>query len=155
MCDLRLPSDENVADYATLVDVWEANNAKIVTWFNNFVTHSIGTQLANCDIGKEVWEPLERLYTQSNFFKQYQLEIDIRMLWQNGMSIQEFYYDMSSLWDKLTLTESAELRVVVAYISRREEQRLVQFLMALHDDFEGLHGAILHHSSLPHVDLIL
>jgi hypothetical protein len=29
-----------------LIDTLEANNAKIITWINNFVEHSIGTQLA-------------------------------------------------------------------------------------------------------------
>jgi len=26
-----------------LIDAWEANNAKIITWINNSVEHSIGT----------------------------------------------------------------------------------------------------------------
>ena len=81
--------------------------------------------------------------------------MDIRALRQNGLSIQEFYFAMSSLWDQLALTESAELRAVAAYISRREEQRLVQFLMALRDAFEGLRGAILHRSPLPSVDSVV
>jgi hypothetical protein len=28
--------------YAALIDVWEANNVKIITWINNYVEHSIG-----------------------------------------------------------------------------------------------------------------
>ena len=149
------PSDEKAEDFATSVDAWEAENTKIITWINNSVTYSIGAQLAKYETAKEVWGHLERLYTQSNFAKQYQLEMDIRALRQNGLSIQEFYSAMSSLWDQLALTESAELRAVAAYISRREEQRLVQFLMALRDDFEGLRGAILHRSPLPSVDSVV
>ncbi|KAI5444904.1 hypothetical protein KIW84_013254 [Lathyrus oleraceus] len=34
--------------------------------------------------------------------------------------------------------ESTKLKVVKPYIDQREEQRLVQFLMALRDDFEVL-----------------
>ena len=29
--------------YTTLIDIWEANKAKIIIWINNFVEHSIGT----------------------------------------------------------------------------------------------------------------
>ncbi|GFS39969.1 hypothetical protein Acr_00g0065880 [Actinidia rufa] len=58
------------------------------------------------------------------------------------MGIQEFYLAMSDLWDQLALTESAELQGSAPYIARREEQRLVQFLMALRDDFEGLREEI-------------
>jgi hypothetical protein len=55
----------------------------------------------------------------------------------------------------LALTESAELKTCGAYIERREQQRLIQFLTALSSDFEGLRGLIQHHSSLPSVDSIV
>jgi hypothetical protein len=137
------------------IDTWEANNAKIITWINNSVEHSIGTQLAKYETAKEVWDHLQRLFTQSNFAKQYQLENDIRALHQKNMSIQEFYSAMTDLWDQLALTESAELKACGAYIERREQQRLVQFLTALRSDFEGLRGSILHRSPLPSVDSVV
>lgn len=37
---------------------------------------------------------------------------------------------------------------------QREEQRFVQFLMVLRDDFEGLHGSILHRNPLSNVDSV-
>jgi len=54
-----------------LIDTLEANNAKIITWINNSVEHSIGTQLAKYEIINEVCDHLQRLFTQSNFAKQY------------------------------------------------------------------------------------
>jgi hypothetical protein len=39
---------------AILIDTWEANNAKIITWINNFVEHSIGTQLAKYEQQKRI-----------------------------------------------------------------------------------------------------
>jgi len=138
-----------------LIDTWEANYAKIITWINNSVEHSIGTQLVKYETAKEVWDHLQRLFTQSNFAKQYQSENDIRALHQKNMSIQEFYYAMTDLWDQLALTESAELKACGAYIERREQQRLVQFLTALRSDFKGLRGSILHRSPLPSVDSVV
>ena len=58
--------DERFAEQSDLLD---ANNSKIITWVNNSVQQSIGFQLAKYERGKEVWEHLERLYTQSNFAK--------------------------------------------------------------------------------------
>jgi len=55
----------------------------------------------------------------------------------------------------LALTESAELKACGAYIKRRDQQRLIQFLTALHSDFEGLRGSILHRSPLPSVDSVV
>ena len=67
-------------NYATELDTWEANNSKIITWIINSVELSIGARLAKYEMTKEVWDHLQRLYTQSNFAKEYQLEIDIRAL---------------------------------------------------------------------------
>jgi hypothetical protein len=38
------------------------------------------------------------------------------------MSIHEFYFVMTDLWDQLALTELAELKTCGAYIERREHQ---------------------------------
>ena len=43
-------------NYGVELDKWEANNAKIITWINNFVEHSIGTQLAKYEMTNEVWD---------------------------------------------------------------------------------------------------
>jgi hypothetical protein len=46
-----------------LIDAWKPNNAKIITWINNFVEHSIGTQLTKYETTKEVWDHLQKLLT--------------------------------------------------------------------------------------------
>ena len=97
-----IPKNTKKGD-VVLIDIWEANNVKIITWINNYVEHSIGTQLTKYETVKEVWDNLQMLFTQSNFAKQYQLENDIRALHQKNMSIQEFYSTMTDLWDQLTL----------------------------------------------------
>jgi hypothetical protein len=150
------PTDKKDADkYAEILKTWNRNNSKVITWINNSVSQSIGMQLAKFDTAQEVWEHLKRLYEQSNFAKRYKLESDIRDLKQNNMTVHEFYSSMTNLWDQLALMESPELKVVKAYTDHREEQRLVQLLMALRDDFEGLRGAILHRNPLPKVDSVV
>ncbi|MCI23885.1 hypothetical protein A2U01_0045068, partial [Trifolium medium] len=80
------------------------------------------------------------------------VESDIRDLKQNNMTITEFYSAMTNLWDQVVLMESSELKVVKAYTNHREEQHLVQLLMALGDDFEGFRGVIFHRIPIPSVD---
>jgi len=63
-----VPKNTEKGDTAS-IDAWKANNAKIITWINNSVEHSIGTQLAKYEKAKEVWDHLQRLFTQSNFAK--------------------------------------------------------------------------------------
>jgi len=91
-----IPKNTEEGD-VTLINTWEANNAKIITWINNFIEHSISTQLAKNETVKEIKDHLQRLFTQSNFAKQYQLENDIRAIHQKNMSIQKFYSAMTDL----------------------------------------------------------
>ena len=92
---------------------------------------------------------------RSNFAVQYQLEADIRSLSQNDRNIQDFYSEITALWDQLAMTEDAELRSFAPYIARREVQRLVQLLMALRPEYEHCRASILHRTPLPSVDSVL
>ncbi|XP_070679424.1 uncharacterized protein [Malus domestica] len=131
------------------------NNSKIITWINNSVDLTIGMQLAKFSTCKEVWDHLAKLYTKANFAKRYQLEMEIRAIQQGDKSIQVFYNEMTNLWDQLALTEPKGLGIVELYCQYREEQRLVQFLMPLRDEFETLRSSILHRTHLPSVDSVL
>jgi hypothetical protein len=53
--------------------------------------------LAKYETSNEVCDHLQRLFEQSNFAKQYQLENDIRALHQKKMNIQEFYSAMTNI----------------------------------------------------------
>jgi hypothetical protein len=48
-----VPKNTEERDVA-LIDAWEANNVKIITWINNSIEHSIGMQLAKYETTKEV-----------------------------------------------------------------------------------------------------
>lgn len=71
------------------------------------------------------------------------------------MSIQEFYSMMSVLWDWLALTELTSLHNNAKYLARREGKHLIQFLIALRDDFEGLWGNILHRHPHPFINAVV
>ena len=85
---LGKPLDQKTEKCIEQLDAWETNNAKIITWVNNSVKHSIDTQLAKYEKAKEVQDHLTRLYTQSNFAKQYQLDSNIRILEQKSVNVQ-------------------------------------------------------------------
>ena len=79
------------------------------------------------------------------------LKMSIRDTRHNDKSIQEFYNEMMSYWDQLTLMEPVVLQIIDEYVQYREKKKLVQFLMALRDQFKPLCGAILHRSPLSSV----
>ena len=55
----------------------------------------------------------------------------------------------------MAVTEPAKLSTKKPNYTFREEQRLVQFFMALKDDFVGLRGSSLHRYPLPFIDVVV
>lgn len=143
--------DPKHADYVTAFAKWELENARVLTWFHNSVEPTIGMNFSKYDTAKEVWDYLQGMYLHSDFAKEYELESSIRAAKQHGKSIQDFYNEMTQYWDQLALMEPEEMHSPVL-IEYRERRRLVQFLMALRDQFEPLRGAMLHRSPRPTVD---
>ncbi|KAK3008451.1 hypothetical protein RJ639_013548 [Escallonia herrerae] len=65
-----------------------------------------------------------------------------------GQSINTFLSQMHSIWDQLALSEPKWDYNVdnQKFTIHRDRQRLVQFLMALTDDFESVRASLLHRS---------
>ncbi|TXG71324.1 hypothetical protein EZV62_006259 [Acer yangbiense] len=143
--------DSKVADYLKLNKRWLLGNAKILTWINNSVENCIGVQLMKFDLAKDAWDYLGGLFKQSNFARRYQLEMDIRAAKQGELSIQEFFSYMTEIWDQLTLMDPKECTSLPAYQKLCEERKLVEFLMALRDDFEAVRGSMIHRNPLPNL----
>ncbi|KAG5534298.1 hypothetical protein RHGRI_022431 [Rhododendron griersonianum] len=106
-----MPAFENV------LDEWDMDNSKIITWIANSGCVSVSIQL--------------------------------------GQSVSYFYSEMPIIWDELTLMEPQQTVDAELYYEFREETRLVQFLMALKDDFEAVRASTLHRSPLLSVDAVL
>lgn len=153
--ELLRPTKDDSENYADFLSVWDLNNSKIITWINNSIEYSIRAQLTKYGTAQEVWDHLRRLYTQPNLAKQYQIESDIRAIGKKNLSILELYSAMTNLWNELALMEPTELQTFQPYVNHREEQRLVQFLMALCNDFNGLRSSILHRNPVPSVDSVV
>lgn len=66
--------------------------------------------------------------------------------------MKDLYNVMTGILDQLATEEPSDWSSVDSYRKSREEQRLVQFLMALRDEFEPLRGDILLRSPLPTVN---
>ncbi|XP_077252405.1 uncharacterized protein LOC143891755 [Tasmannia lanceolata] len=132
------------------------NNNKILTWITNTVSPSISMQFGRFDTAKDVWDFLSRRYVQSDCARKYKLEQDLRLLQhQKGQSLSDFHSQMTVIWDELVLMEPKWTTNAELWYNYQEEMRLVQFLMALQDDYETICATILHRSPLPTVDTTL
>ena len=70
--------------------------------------------------------------------------MDIREAKQGDRSIQSFFSYMTKIWDQLALMDPPELTYLTVYQKLCQEERLIEFLMAFRDDFESLHGSLIH-----------
>lgn len=55
------PIDTKVEKYANLLEAWDANNSKIITWLKNYMIHSIGYQSVEHENVNDVCDNLTRL----------------------------------------------------------------------------------------------
>ncbi|XP_028114168.1 uncharacterized protein LOC114312155 [Camellia sinensis] len=149
------PSDPKQEEYLPSCDTWDCDNAQVLTWFHNSVDDRIGMMFSKYSTAKEVWDYLQSVYHQSNFAKRYELETTIQGARQRDLSIQDFYIEMTGLWDQLVLMEPSSLKTLDVYVEFRKQGRLVQFLTALSPQYEAIRSGILHHSPLPSVDAIV
>uniref|UniRef100_A0A2N9EGE2 Reverse transcriptase Ty1/copia-type domain-containing protein n=1 Tax=Fagus sylvatica TaxID=28930 RepID=A0A2N9EGE2_FAGSY len=82
---------------------------------------------------------LAKRYSSSHGTREYQLSIEQYQIRQDsGQSINDFFACFQFIWDQLDLADPPwdTPNDAMKYATRRDQMRLYQFLMALHDDYE-------------------
>ena len=145
-------ADEDQEAFAEKLEEWDSQNHQIITWCRNTSTPSIHLQFGRFKNAKEVWDHLKQRYTISDLSHQYQLLKDLSNLkQQSGQPVYEFLAQMEIIWNQLascepSLKDATDLKT---YETHRNRIRLIQFLMALTDDYEPVRASLLHQNPLP------
>ncbi|KAG9447646.1 hypothetical protein H6P81_013774 [Aristolochia fimbriata] len=140
------------------VDEWEINNSKALTLLVSSVSSSINFQIGKFDCAHDAWVFLKKLYMSTNFAQIYKLAMDLHSLRQMpNQSISDFYAQMSFLCDQLAnMDPKFEYEVdIVIFQKYIEEAHLVQFFMALRDEYDSIRPSMLHKTPLPSVESAL
>ena len=148
-------ASESDEDFTTRLIDWDSKHHQILTWFRNTTIPSIFALFGSFDEAKGAWDMLASRYSSVDGAHEYQLLFELFHLRQEpGQSINDFLARMQFLWNQIDVSDpiwkdptDAEM-----YVTRRDQHRLHQFLMALHDDFEPVHVQLLHRSPLPTLD---
>uniref|UniRef100_A0A2N9EQR3 Retrovirus-related Pol polyprotein from transposon TNT 1-94-like beta-barrel domain-containing protein n=1 Tax=Fagus sylvatica TaxID=28930 RepID=A0A2N9EQR3_FAGSY len=125
---------------------WDSNNHQILTWLRNTSIPSISNLLGNFDDARTAWDMLAKRYSSSHGTREYQLSIEQYQIRQDpGQSINDFFARFQFIWDQLDLSDPPwdTPNDAMKYATRRDQMRLYQFLMALHDDYEPVRDAAL------------
>ena len=101
---------------------------------------------------------LAKKYSSPHGTQEYQLSIEQYQIRQDpGQSINNFFARFQFIWDQLDLADPPwdTPNDAMKYATRRDQMRLYQFLMALHDDYESVSGQFLHQIPTPSLDATL
>jgi hypothetical protein len=137
---------------------WNSNNHQILTWLRNTSIPSISNLLGNFDDARTAWDMLAKRYSSSHGTREYQLSIEQYQIRQNpGQYINDFFARFQFIWDQLDLSDPPwdTPNDAMKYATRRDQMRLYQFLMALHEDYEPVRGQLLHQLPTPSLDAAL
>ncbi|CAN0925637.1 Transcription termination factor MTERF5, chloroplastic [Linum grandiflorum] len=131
---------------AKVKDDWEANNAQVISWILSSIDPGIALSLRGFTSASATWKHLTDLYTQTNASRKFDIEFEIASLQQGDRDISSYYQAVVTLWtehDLLTasLVSSAASSEV---LKERASSRLMQFLMCLRPEYEGIRAPILH-----------
>ncbi|KAL5762227.1 hypothetical protein ACOSP7_018491 [Xanthoceras sorbifolium] len=143
---------ETDAKFFERLDDWDSKHHQIITWFRNTSVQSINLQFGRFETATSLWDFLATRYTASDLSHQYQLLRTIHQLRQEpGQSIADFHSKMQFIWDQLALSEPTwtDTTDAIKFTTYKDQQHLIQFLMALHDTFEPTRASLLHRHPLP------
>nr|XP_017242655.1 PREDICTED: uncharacterized protein LOC108214919 isoform X3 [Daucus carota subsp. sativus] len=156
--DFTIPTkekDETDSKFKDRIEEWDVKNHQAITYFRNSSVSKINLQFGNYETAKEIWDLLASRYTVSDLSHQYQIMSSLnKQKQESGQPVADFLSQIQSLWDQLTLSEPKWLHTddATLYQTYRDQQRLIQFLMALTPDFEPVRAALLHRVPLPSLE---
>uniref|UniRef100_A0A2N9GAS3 Uncharacterized protein n=1 Tax=Fagus sylvatica TaxID=28930 RepID=A0A2N9GAS3_FAGSY len=138
--------DEDDTKFTDLLKDWDCKNHQIITWFRHSTVPTIHQQFGRYDNAKDVWIFSVVTILLPGLSHEYQLwGLLVNMKQAPRQWINEFFSGMQSIWDQLEQSAHIFKDPINATIlaTKRDQFRLIQFLMALTSEFEPVLTALL------------
>jgi hypothetical protein len=150
--------DEDDTKFTDCLEDWDCKNHQIITWFYHSTVPTIHQQFGRYDNAKDVWDLLSRHYTTVGLSHKYQLwGLLVNMKQAPRQPINEFLSGMQSIWDQLEQSARIvnDLADATILATKRDQFRLIQFLMALTFEFKPVHATLLQQIPLPTLEFAI
>lgn len=126
----------------------------IISWLLHSIEPEIAESMMYCLTTQEIWEELEPRYGKANGAKIYQLQKEISITTQGNQSVSSYFAKLKAMWDKYSIIVSipcCTCQSGPAMSKLLQDQKLMQFLMGLNDDYKVVRGNVLMMTPLPSV----
>ncbi|CAL1408190.1 unnamed protein product [Linum trigynum] len=129
---------------------WNQNDARLRFWLLGCVDASTCLSLRLFPTANRMWRHLTALYSTVNPARQFEVQMALARLEQGDKSVTEYFNLAQELWTEQDLIQAA-LRphaLTEETIEERQRTRILEFLMRLRPDFEGVRSALLNKEEL-------
>ncbi|KAK2994361.1 hypothetical protein RJ640_017873 [Escallonia rubra] len=146
---IEQPSEK---DQPTEYALWNQCNSMILSWLTHSVEPDLAKGVIHAKTAYQVWEDFKDQFSQKNAPAIYQIQKSLASFSPGTMTVSTYFTKLKGLWDELdTYRALPTCNQMKAHDEQREEDRLMQFLMGLHDTYNVVRTNILMMSPLPNV----
>ncbi|XP_057994403.1 uncharacterized protein LOC131174666 [Hevea brasiliensis] len=138
-----------------LLEKWQCVDSMVLSWILNTISKDIIDAFLYVTFVQELWNELKQRFGGSNGPMLYQIKWEINSFSQANLPLMVYFTKVNKLRDELSCLRkfpvcTCSVAKVVADIE--EEDKLIQFLMGLNDNYEHVRSQILLHDPLPVVN---
>lgn len=135
---------------------WERCNSMVISWLLNSLANEISESVLYCNSAAQIWAELEQRFGQTNGAEVYEIQKQLSQISQGASSVSTYYTKIKRLWDRIQSLRATPVcstcGSIVTVTKTDEEQKLMQFLMGLNEQYTSIRGNILMMKPLPSVD---
>jgi len=139
----------------TKLGQWKVKDARVMTWILGSIDPLIVLNLRPYKTAKAMWDYLQKVYNQDHSARRFQLEHEIAMYSQGGLSVQDYFSGFQNLWAEFTDIVYAKIPSESLSIIQgvHEQSKRDQFLMKLRSDFENVRSNLMNRDPSPSLDV--
>ena len=144
-------------------EAWERCNVTVVSWITRSLTPQIAQSTVYIDDARDLWKDLEERFSKGSHFRISDLLQEIKSIKQGERSINEYYTDSKTLWEKLdslhplptcTCKSKCTCNMIKIIAGYRESERVMCFLKGLGENYNTVKTQVLLMDPLPGVNRV-
>lgn len=149
--------DESHEDYKA----WERCNHLVISFILRSLSNDLARSVLYYTTAREMWLDLEERYGQTSGPQLYALQRSLADLEQGKAGIAEFFTKIKAIWDQINginpipvcTCNGCTCNLTQKFLKTQQEERLVQMLMKLDDQYANARSNLLMMQPLPNISL--